>query len=170
MQTLSGLYSDNIISGRITKHSLLSCSSADNHNRATAAKFRESHHRRTDATTAVPFPDSESVTHGILQRWRVYDCMHCTKSNCRCSATISFNFRVFLLNLLRCTVVTTQQGLAHNDISLVEVLTLQTMCTYVGLPVPISRRCIRSRRVITTKMSCFLILNGRRSRNARLQA
>jgi hypothetical protein len=51
--------------------------SAYNHKRATAAKCPESHHRRTDATTAVPFPDSESVTHGILQWWRAYDCTHC---------------------------------------------------------------------------------------------
>jgi hypothetical protein len=39
-----------------------------NYKRATAAKCRESHHRRTDASTAVPFPDSGGVTHGILQR------------------------------------------------------------------------------------------------------
>jgi hypothetical protein len=35
--------------------------SAYNHKRATAVKCRESHHRRTDATTAVPFPDRESA-------------------------------------------------------------------------------------------------------------
>jgi hypothetical protein len=52
--------------------------SAYNHKRATAAKCRESHRHRTDATTAVPFPDSGGVTHGILQRWRAYDCTHCT--------------------------------------------------------------------------------------------
>jgi hypothetical protein len=51
--------------------------SAYNHKCATAAKCRESHQRRTDATSAVAFPDSGGVTHGILQRWRAYDCMHC---------------------------------------------------------------------------------------------
>jgi hypothetical protein len=40
--------------------------SAYNHKRATAAKCHESHHRRTDATTAVPFPDSESA---VVSRW-----------------------------------------------------------------------------------------------------
>jgi hypothetical protein len=49
-----------------------------NQKRATAAKCRESHHHRTDTTTAVPFPDSGGVTHGILQRWRAYDCTHCS--------------------------------------------------------------------------------------------
>jgi hypothetical protein len=51
--------------------------SACNHKRATAAKCRESHQRRTDATTAEPFPDSGGVTHGILQRWHAYDCTQC---------------------------------------------------------------------------------------------
>jgi hypothetical protein len=36
--------------------------SAYNHKRATATKCSESHQRRTDATTAVPFPDSGGVT------------------------------------------------------------------------------------------------------------
>jgi hypothetical protein len=51
--------------------------SAYNHKRATAAKCRESNQRRTDATTAVPFPESGGVTRGILRRWRAYDCTHC---------------------------------------------------------------------------------------------
>jgi hypothetical protein len=60
--------------------SLLGLYSAYNHKRAIAAKCRESHQRRTDATTAVPFPDSGGVTHGIFQRWRAYDCTHCISS------------------------------------------------------------------------------------------
>jgi hypothetical protein len=51
--------------------------SAYNHKRATAAPCRESHQRRTDATTVVPFPASGGVTHGILQWWRDYHCTHC---------------------------------------------------------------------------------------------
>jgi hypothetical protein len=61
----------------IRSHLFLAKYSAYNHKRATAAKCRESHHRRTDATTAVPFPDRGGVTHGILQRWRTYDCTRC---------------------------------------------------------------------------------------------
>jgi hypothetical protein len=45
--------------------------SACNHKRATAAKCRESHHRRTDATTAVPFPDSESAVVSLIPRQSV---------------------------------------------------------------------------------------------------
>jgi hypothetical protein len=41
-----------------------------------------SHQRRTDATTAVLFPESGGVTHGILQRWHAYDCTHCITVLC----------------------------------------------------------------------------------------
>jgi hypothetical protein len=42
--------------------------SAYNHKSATATKCRESHHRRTDATTAVPFPDRESAVVSLIPR------------------------------------------------------------------------------------------------------
>jgi hypothetical protein len=71
-----GVFGGFLVTKRLCfeRHTIqLNIYSAFNHKRATAAKCRESHHLRSDATTAVPFPDSGGVTHGILQRWRAYD-------------------------------------------------------------------------------------------------
>jgi hypothetical protein len=48
--------------------------SAYNHKRASAGKCRESHHRYRGTAQQCPF--CGGVTHGILQRWRAYDCTH----------------------------------------------------------------------------------------------
>lgn len=52
-----------------------------------------------------------------------------SKCNCRSSATVNFLVHMFLLKIICCTILTTEERLAHNCIlSLVETLNCEYTC------------------------------------------